>query len=140
MTAQVLQYGTFTRGKEIIRPEPNSPSGRIRRTQDDPLLAQTRNIPMVQGTKFGFCFGIENAPQDGHIELAARVTHPELKRADGRTSTSYSVPQYVQVSGKSGSACVGYGLDSPFELVPGAWTFVIAYQGVDLLKQEFVVQ
>lgn len=137
---KVLAFGIYSLENEVSRVEPNSPSGRARNVSATVLVKKTEDIPLQLGTKFGFCFSLDAVGTNGTIELKQHVTHPEMTRSDGSKISSYTMPAFVKVTGGHGEGCIGYGLNYPFEVVPGNWKFELSLGDNLILQQGFVVK
>jgi len=139
-SATISEYGIYSLGSYLRRPEINSPTGMVKSTNSPSLIKQTEEVPLAQGVKFGFCFDVEGVGTEGRVELTQSVTHPELVRSNGTKSSSYTMPLYLNIVGGKGHGCTGYGLDQAFELVPGTWHFDISISGKSIAQQQFVVR
>ena len=139
LSARVTQYGIYSRGYEVVEKDSASPSEFYRRTSEIRLLQQTNNIPMKLGIKFGYCFEISGSALN-EITLTEKVSHPEIKRNDGKVTKNFSTPRRIPVVNGVGGSCGGYSLDHGFELIPGDWKFELFNGKQRLLVQEFLVK
>lgn len=137
---RVTEYGLYARGVEVVRPDPNVPSGQSRGSVGVKLEQQTQFVPLALGISFGFCFEISQVPAglSPHVEVA--VQHPEIVRSDGARSTSFRTQPSLYSLADRLRTCVGYGFDHQFELVPGTWRFTVVVDGLPSIVQEFRAQ
>jgi Domain of unknown function (DUF3859) len=135
--AQITEYGLYTRGTEVVVPDPNSPSGFSRITTGRTLTAQTQNVPLTLGVLFGLRFAITGYSMSRPPDVAVRVAHPPMVNASGVTTTTFEARPAVQLQAGAYTGSFGYGFDHQFELVPGTWYFTVVIDGRDAVTQEF---
>jgi len=87
------------------------------------LIKDTTRIPARQGIRFGVQYRVSGVPESTVVELRRVLRYP----APGAPVPSAKSPlpyDAIEVQCPAGTDCItGYGLDQPWELIPGRWTF-----------------
>lgn len=99
------------------------------------LIKSTTRIPARQGIRFGVQYRVTGIPNSTVAKLRRVLRYP----APGALIPSARSPltyDEVEVECVSGGDCItGYGLDQPWEVIPGKWTFEF-WSGDRLLAQQ----
>ena len=126
--------------QRIIK-DKTSPSGERRkyRFKDMNFVEKTNRIPSKKGILFGISYEIKNLGNIKKFPYQWKITHPEMKRPDGRISTVDVYKMKLPV--KKGVATGGnaYLLKYDYEVLPGEWIFEYLYEGNVLISKRFVV-
>ena len=139
---RVLSCGLYKATTQEERLETQeTPSGVTRFPLGVTLIGtSTDQIPAKLGTVFGFVYQLSHVPlPDGPIEVTKVVTHPEITKPDGSTSTEYKYIEMQQVVDGEVVAWTGYGLDHDYELALGEWEFKLQFRGETVCRQRFKV-
>ncbi|WP_261845138.1 DUF3859 domain-containing protein [Aliamphritea ceti] len=140
-TGQITEYGIYEEHPDdVLKTVQNSsttnPSTKLH-SLEPVLMEYTRKIAIEESVSFGFDYELHNLP-NGDVEFEWQVTHPEMVKADGSSSTDYTYTRKHNMKDHSYYGYSAYTLEEPYELVAGEWTFSYSYKGKELLKQSFV--
>jgi|Marorgknorr_s2lv_3_1036020.scaffolds.fasta_scaffold01937_10 hypothetical protein len=95
-------------------------------------------IPALQGINFGFEYSINSTPLGQKIPIRSIIRFPDpgLFHPGGKHYTESVEHKHVRIGERS---LHGYGLDEPWEVVPGEWVFEIWYKDARLIRKTFSV-
>jgi len=103
------------------------------------LLDATTRVPARQGVRFGIQLRVSGVPASGLVELRRILRYPP----PGAQIPSHSAPlpyDEVELQCTAVEECMtGYGLDQPWEMIPGKWRFEIWSGDRLLAEQSFTV-
>ena len=102
------------------------------------LLEKTTRIPAIKNIYFAYDYEISDLPE-GVVHMQLKVKHPLLKKPDGTIATGYTQNSQFLVAKGLVHGFSGYILEHDWEIVPGAWSFSLHYEGKVLLEQQFEV-
>ena len=97
-----------------------------------PLVAETDEIEARSGAGFGFLYALTGFFD--HKDLTATVLHPVIRKQDGATSSSLTVPW------KTERDSITWWFDSPEKMVPGDWSLRVEHEGRALCQKTFSVR
>ena len=100
------------------------------------LLETTEHIALRIGERFGFCFEVSGFLEDGEADLQKIVTYPAVL-AGGRTVEGFVQEVELAVVGGRAAGCIGHGLDSAQDLIPGRWTIALGAGETTLATRTF---
>jgi hypothetical protein len=139
----ITNYGVLevkVEPQKIIK-DKTSPSGERRkyRFKDMNFVEKTNRIPAKKRIRFGISYEIRNLGNIKKFPYQWKITHPEMKRPDGRISTVDVYNMNLLV--KNGVAAGGnaYLLKYDYEVLPGEWIFEYLYEGKVLIYKRFIV-
>ncbi len=136
--AEIKEYGYYEFVSEATRAmHPAATSGYVQ-TGEARLVKQTQRIPIEKGRLFGFSFVITGLnPTIGQLPVELVVTHPEMKKPDGTTSTGYRYTLGLKLDQGVVEDKTGYRLNEDYELVEGDWVFEYRFMNKPLMVQRF---
>ena len=103
-------------------------------TNPEPVRATTE-IPAQRGIRFGVLYEVSGAPAE--LRRLVRYPAPGALVPSARTPLLYDE---IKVQCAVGTTCMtGYGLDQPWEMMPGTWTFEFWSGDRKLAEQSFTV-
>lgn len=108
--------------------------------EDHALVKRTRNISADKPVRFGFCFEVRVAAEDGGTSLIETLKHPPLMQQNGIETTGYSMPRMFELKGGVARGCSGYSAKNSSALRPGTWQFTLSDGGDDVVVQEFIIK
>ncbi|MBF0187109.1 MAG: DUF3859 domain-containing protein [Magnetococcales bacterium] len=104
------------------------------------LKRRTDGIPAKLKTEFGVeyvALGEDSSDVGTRATIDLKITHPPIKDPEtGEVSSGGSWNKKIILGDRTYS---GYGLDTPWELVPGIWTLEISYKGKLMATQRFIL-
>jgi len=129
----IENYGLVQHGR-LLADEPTSTaaSGQIHIMADLYISQKTDTIPAKIGTEFGIQYLLSNIPPNELVETT--IAHPPIPNKAGIYS---SITRYTAPFEHRGST---YRFDRANEVLPGKWSFSLAYRGELLCTKEFNVQ
>ena len=87
------------------------------------LLDTTTRVPARQGVRFGVQYRVTGVPASGVVELrrVLRYPAPGVQIPAGKAPLPYDE---IEVQCAVSEVCMtGYGMDQPWEVIPGKWSF-----------------
>ncbi len=114
-----------------------STSGYVKEGGEVVLEESTERVPLKIGRLFGFKFRISGFENKRSVQLKLVVTHPEITRPNGSTSTGYSYPVAFDVKDGVIENESGYSIDHEYEMVEGEWRFEYWYYKQKLVTKTF---
>ena len=137
---EVLEFGTFELKKPSKRKaNKETPDGYTVEAPGARFTRYTDAIEAKPGVKFGFRFRIRNLPEQGEVVLRTVVRHPLMRLPSGETRDHYETETRIRLFSDTVLETTGYGLDHPFERVPGRWTFEHWYGDTLAVSQSFTI-
>ena len=103
------------------------------------LTAMTRTVPMQHGVDFGFHYTVVGAPAGAMVPLRIVTLFPSPGLRNPKASQPILRNEYTRNTPIGRPQFHDYGLDEPWELVPGTWTMEIWYGDRKLVSQSFTV-
>jgi hypothetical protein len=104
------------------------------------LIKSTTKITARQGVRFGVQYRVSGVPDSTTVELRRVLRYP----APGAAIPSAKAPlpyDEIEVQCSAGIDCLtGYGLDQPWEVIPGKWTFEFWSGDRMVAEQSFTVE
>ena len=143
-TGAITNFGiaVVNQAPQQITKDKASPSGETRKYRFKSLsfVDKTTRIPAKRGIRFGVSFEIQNLGNMKKIPLQWKITHPEMKKPDGTTSTVQIINRKFPVK-ENGVARGGntYLLKYDYEVLPGEWIFEIFHEGQLLFFKKFML-
>ena len=130
LKAEIYQYGLYeTVGVYSTKDNKAIPSGKGgNSTGGVKFVRQTDKIPLIFGVRFGYDFRIYGLLGET-VTLKIVVTHPPIKRHDGKIRTNFEYEKEFDVLKGVVSAGGDYYINHDYELVPGKWTRAYYYKG-----------
>lgn len=135
----VVEYGIYTADEQAHKLVPGAAAGTENIVGNIHHILTTRNIPAQQGVHFGFLFTPIGGPEDKTVTFRQVTIFPPsgLRNPD---TQQLSVQEEYDIDARLGKTIFkGYCFDNDWEVVPGAWTFQLWYQGRKLVDQVFTV-
>lgn len=134
----ILRYGIFSplRGGKIIKNEQTS-TGKALSNLVMTFIRETEQIPIKKDRLLAYQYRLSNIPVKGYVELRRVLKHPSFTRPDGTVTTGSDYTIRKKVERNEVFAYDVYGLNEPYEMVEGNWTFQIWYQDRKLVEQKF---
>jgi hypothetical protein len=141
ITADIVDYGIERRDNERIIDDTNSPSGKTRLMKEFVFRERTTIVPAVLGVAFSMCVEIRGLARSQWSQVKNEVSFPPMLSPDGVTHTSAIHEARFRLGNDSSVlTCSGYGLDHPFEIVPGEWILSVTLSGKTLATKSFLLQ
>lgn len=137
---KIINYGIYAHspdnGKTWLNPVSDQ---KIKGNSASPVhVKDTRDIPARHPLFFGFEYQI-NGLKENTTTITTEVTHPPIKQADNKFSTSYQeTNKFLVLNGKI-TAINGYLLENNNEITPGIWRFIIKHKNKTIITQSFKV-
>jgi len=133
----VMDYGIYTANKTATAKNDLGLAHDV--VNNIQLVAATRTIDLQPGMKFGFRYTIFGSPQDAPVTIRQVVIFPPegvLSPEKGLIHThAFSTTVPIGVPG----TFAGYGVEDPWELVPGIWTIQLWIGDKKFAEQSFTV-
>lgn len=139
LAGHIVRFGLYKPAATAERiPDSGSPTGYVTRGPAVFQAAATA-VPLVKGVGFGFDFRIEGAPADDAVRLTTVITHPAMRKPDGKVLWHQVFENDVR--GKNGTitGSLWYTLREDYELLPGDWTLAVLHHDTVLVEKRFVV-
>jgi hypothetical protein len=136
---KIVSYGIYSRPVEGGSSWSNAAATnhKIGEGGESSLEKQTSEIPIIKDIYFAFTYEIIGLPE-GAVLLDWTVQHPKMVKPDGTKSSGYTYRRPVFVKNGIARGISGYGLNEPYEMVPGEWVFTYSYRGKAVVSQRFV--
>jgi hypothetical protein len=129
-SCEITNYGLIGATTEASRvPSEHTATGMYSQIQRGQLLERTAIVPARLGAQFGVLRTLSNIPEGEKAELV--ISHPQILTPSGQRLTRSVIPASPT------SVANAYGLDQPYEVVTGEWTFEYFYHGKSLCRQTF---
>lgn len=136
MRLEVVEHGLYSLEAESTVRDPNGVG--VDTVRNICHLATTAAIPLLRGTHFGLRYRLHGLAADEIVTLTTVVQFPhEAKPPAGGGPIRSHAMTFEHRAGDVGYA--GYGLDEPWELMPGLWTVRIFSGARQLLDFRFTV-
>ena len=133
---RIIELGAYTVQTESIVAEPGQAGSGISPlalVTDPRFTEHTDRIEARLCRRFGIRYAVLHA--DSGVHLTLRIAHPMITAPDGRQA---DVESWESTNdGEPGLA--GFNFAHSYELVPGAWTFSVLYEGQVLAEHRFDV-
>jgi hypothetical protein len=120
-------------------PESGLPTGEIALPLKSTNLEETSTVPARIGVEFGLEYKIVGEPAGTDVSLEFVISYPEVGLADPESSTPLRESRFERTKSIGEVVYLGYGFENDWELVTGAWTFEIRYDGRKLAEESFTV-
>jgi hypothetical protein len=134
---EVTEYGLYTLN---ITGTQREATGVSRNTVGDIRhAATTRTVPAQIGVRFGFRYRVNGNPQGQKVELKRITIFPAPGLKTPNSAQPLQKTEYTIVREIGALSYTGYGLEDPWELVPGKWTIQIWQGSRKLAEQVFTV-
>jgi hypothetical protein len=135
----IIQSGIFQTQLTKIEKNGDVTTQSIRNAKPTKLVKSTATIPGQLNTSFGFTFKVSGTPPGADVTLDCitrfppeGIKHPQTGQIHHEDHFKYTLPV-----GKVGYR--GYFIGHPWEIVPGAWTLELWYEGRKLAEQQFTM-
>jgi hypothetical protein len=102
-------------------------------------IEATTDIPGRLGLEFGFQYVIVGEPAGAEVPVEITYTFPAPGLVDPADPKPVPESRITRDKKIGETIYLGYGFENEWEIVPGTWTFAVAYQGKELAKQSFTV-
>ena len=135
----VLDTGIYTVDAGAATPDPDAPTGAITPVPVARNVAVTTTIHGKVGLEFGLRYVIAGAPAGGDVPLDFVIRYPAPGLADPAAAAPVRETRFSRDKTIGATLYLGYGFEDDWEIVPGTWTFEIAYDGRTLVSQAFTV-
>jgi Domain of unknown function (DUF3859) len=132
----ILERGIYT--LEVTKTD-RTPSGVDQATVTNICrVANTATVPAAPGVQFGMRFRVDGPTSGMSVQIMIVVHFPKVVTPPGgpRALSVYANTSMVKVGQVS---YWGYGLDHPWEIMPGTWTFEMFGDGRKLAEVAFEV-
>lgn len=133
----VLDYGIYTADKTASKTNDLGLTHDI--VNNIQLVAYTKTISAQIGIKFGFRYTIEGAPEYAKVTVKQVTIYPPagvMSPTKGLLNTNTFLS--TQEIGTTG-IFAGYGVNDPWELVPGTWTIQLWIGDRKFAEQSFTL-
>jgi len=138
VSGTVTEYGYYKMTSDPKRYRNiSATSGYVKEGGEPELVEKTDRIPLQLKRLFGFKFRISGFDEKRTVQLKLVVSHPEITRPNGSTSTGYSYPLVLDVQQGVIENESGYSIDNQYEMVEGEWKFEYWYDQQKLVSQTF---
>jgi hypothetical protein len=138
VSGAVTEYGYYNMTAEPKRYRNiSATSGYVKEGGEPELVEKTDRIPLQLNRLFGFKFRISGFDDKRTVQLQLVVSHPEITRPNGSTSTGYTYPLVFDVQDGVIVNESGYSIDNQYEMVEGEWKFEYWYNKQKLVSQTF---
>ncbi len=102
------------------------------------MVKAGNRIPLVKDAHMSLQYRIWNLPeQPAYIPLRRVLRHPPMTLPDGKVTTGSEYMITGKVNAGQVIAYTGYGLNEPYEMLEGDWTFEIWQGGNKLVEHTF---
>jgi hypothetical protein len=137
---EITESGIYGVTNREAVPESGVAGGQRVKSGNQKLETKTDRVPARLGTIFGFRYQIAGNPLGASVVLrfVTRFPQPGLL-PPGARGEPVTVNEYTSPRGIGDIFWRGYGLDEPWELVPGIWTFEIWSGDNKLAEKSFTV-
>jgi hypothetical protein len=135
----IVEKGIFVieTGKET--PDATTPTGKITAVTTARNIESTTTIPARLGLEFGFRYIVVGEPAGTEVTLDIVTVYPAQGLRDPNSRKSVHESRYQRTKKIGDTVYLGYGLENPWEIEPGIWTFQIWYDNRKLADQSFTV-
>ncbi len=117
----------------------NTPSGTITAVPVARNIQATTTIPGKVGVEFGLHYIVAGAPAGGDVALDFVFTYPAPGLRDPAEAKPILESRFSRLKQIGEKEYLGYGIENAWEIVPGAWSFAIWYQGKKMAEQAFTL-
>ena len=132
----VLERGVYT--LEVTKTE-RTPSGIDQGTVANVCrVADTATVPAMQGTQFGLRFRVDGQAPGVPVQILTIVHFPRVVTPPGG-QRALSAHEHMATVETGQVSYWGYGLDHPWEVMPGIWTFEMYSGGRKLAEVSFLL-
>lgn len=135
----VLDAGIFTIETGATTAEPGAPGGETTAVTKATLLEATTTVPAAIGTDFGFGYTVVGEPEGEMATLDFVASYPEPGLADPDADEPIRELRFSREKAIGATDYFGYTPEVDWEVVPGAWTFEIWFEGKQLASQTFTM-
>jgi len=135
----IVDAGIYTVAIGEETPDPIAPTGTIAAPITATLVEATETIPGRPGVEFGLRYVVVGAPAGAEVALDFVITYPPPGLVDPSEPEPLLQSRYTRPKKIGETVYLGYGFESDWEIVPGAWTFEIWHDGARLASQDFTV-
>jgi lipoprotein NlpI len=133
---EILEYGQYEIGTSPAAPgAPDAPGGLA-----VSLVRSTEIIPAEVGSRFGFRFRIEGAPQGAPVKISVVVIFPEPGMQIPGKSTITPDLRYHFKTAVGETAYFSYLLEHFWQVMQGPWSFELWCQGRRLAQKTFTLE
>jgi hypothetical protein len=135
----VVEYGIYAAEKTKQTDTPGVVAGHTSTVTNIRNKEVTRSVPARREVRFGFRYNVIGAPTGAQVSMTVVHKFPKQGlRRPGAAETVYR-EEYTTSKTIGEESYTGYHFDNDWELVPGAWTIELWYQGRKLAEQSFTV-
>jgi hypothetical protein len=135
----VLDAGIFALEIGATTAEPGAPGGETTAVTKATLIEATTTVPAAIGTNFGFRYTVVGEPEGEMATLDFVASYPEPGLADPDADAPIRELRFSREKAVGATDYYGYTPEVEWELVPGAWTFEIWFEGKQLASQTFTM-
>ena len=136
--AQIVEFGVFRKiASEGYLSAPNSAEGKVNAVMEAQLTQSTSEIRPSVGVSFGIRFKLVGTPENQMVKCSFRWLHPKI--TDPATKQVSDKDEWEGEPRIGHARYVGYTFDHEWELMPGAWTIQVLYDGKVVAEKTFKV-
>lgn len=135
----VLDAGTYVVEVGAVTADPAAPGGQTVAVTTATLVTEGTTLPAVPGAEFGFRYVAVGTPEGAPVALDFVITYPEPGLADPDAAEPIRTARFTREKTIGVPDYLGYNLEQPWELVPGAWRFEIWSEGRQLAGRTFTL-
>jgi Domain of unknown function (DUF3859) len=135
----VLDTGVYTVETGAVTTDPGAPTGEITAVPVATNVEATTEIKGDVGLEFGLRYVIAGAPEGSDVPLDFVIRYPAPGLKDPAEAEPIRESRFSRDKSIGETLYLGYGFENDWEIVPGTWTFEIAYDGRTLVTQAFTV-
>jgi hypothetical protein len=135
---EVTEVGIYRAETTRLDAAPGTPTGAVRRLSNIKLAQATTTIPARLGVRFGFRYKIVGRTgANVSLKMVTLIPQPGVRNPSTGNTTVRS--EYLADKTVGDTFYRDYGLDNPWEIVTGTWTFEIWDGNRELVSQSFNV-
>ena len=135
----IVDYGTYTARTEGHLAAPGTAAGRWNTLGNIQHATTTQTIPAQPGTRFGFSYIVVGEPEGSLVSLHVVNIFPSPGLNNPANPPPKDRDEYDRAVHVGEELYTGYRFDHDWELVPGAWTIQLWYEGHLVAEQKFTV-
>jgi len=137
VSGEIRRAGLFAVAGKIIRDEPRLPQGKIFRPTRIQFVDETREVPAILGTTFGFEYVVSSSPWRPFARVRVVIANPPI--TNPTTGVTFSHSEFTFSAPNNRVIRAVYSFDEAWELAPGTWTISVFHEGNLLLSEQFNV-
>ena len=135
--AEIVEYGTYT--AEIQTAKRDSKGVLQSDLGDISHVATTTTVPAQHGVRFGYRYKIIGTPVGATIPIKFVTVFPPAGLSPPTMTQPIHNSEVNETLKIGDTGYHDYGLDDPWELVPGPWTIQLWYGKTKLAEKSFTV-